>query len=133
MKAKKIYIGCDFIVMRTLISRHILLQRVSLFHSNDAKYKKATPAANCPSGRSDGSKKLVLTISFATVQVSAVLKSSEGKNGRLVELLKSTILVDYPLFNKLIFLHPQLLIIAVSAFAKKSSLGSELSGGSIVL
>jgi hypothetical protein len=81
------------------------------------------------SGHSGGSKKLVLTISFASiaaVREPAVLKSNEGQSGRLVELLKSTTLIVAPLGNKLVFLRPQILPIAESAPANKAGLGREL-------
>ena len=83
----------------------------------------------CQDGHSGGSKKLVLTISFATVadvRELAVLKSNESESGSLVELLKFTILIAVSLCNKLILLQPQLLPIAVSAPAKKAGLGREL-------
>ncbi|PKG99020.1 hypothetical protein CXF95_06850 [Paraglaciecola sp. MB-3u-78] len=60
-------------------------------------------------------------MSFTTVWEPALLKLNEGESGCLVEWLKSTILINAPLFNKLILLRPHLLLIAVSSPAKKAS------------
>jgi hypothetical protein len=85
----------------------------------------------CQSGHSGILKKRVLTISLAiiaAVREPAVLKSNEGQSGRLVELLKHTILISAPLCNKLILLRPKLLHIAVSSSREESRFKARVEG-----
>jgi hypothetical protein len=72
-------------------------------------------------GHKGGMTKLIMMMSIATVRETAVLKSNESESGRLIEWLKSPILIDTPLCNKLILLRSHLLIIGLGAPAKKAS------------